>query len=90
MVGCRHTASKHNTGVAGGHLPPAFLSDFFLKSQGKESRPVQRNSRAAGAQSTSRWGKAPEAQRTAELSFSFSDLQSYKNWAVLFLASLGM
>jgi len=51
---------------------------------------VQRNSRAAGAQSTSRWGKAPEAQRTAELSFSFSDLQSYKNWAVLFLASLGM
>lgn len=84
MVCCRHTASKCNTRVAGGHLPPAFLSNFFLKSHGKESRPGSTYSRAATAQSTSRWRKAPEVQHTAEPSFSFSDLQSYKLGRTLF------
>lgn len=84
MVCCRHTASKCNTRAAGGHLPPAFLSNFFLKSQGKESQPGSGYSRAATAQSASRWRKAPEVQHTAEPSFSFSDLQSYKLGRALF------
>lgn len=55
-----------------------------LRARGRKAGPCSGHSRAAMAQSASRRRKAPEVQHTAEPSFSFSDLQSYKLGCALF------